>query len=108
MRELEGARSGSLFASPLLTHRWADGPELNAQLRDSILQHARRHPGTELTNVGGWHSEPGTLEFCGNAGQRLIRHMNEMVKEATLRLYAKFSRPPQPSSWTLSAWANIN
>jgi uncharacterized protein (TIGR02466 family) len=34
--------------------------------------------------------------------------MNEMIEEATLRLYAEFSRPPQPLSWVLSAWANIN
>jgi uncharacterized protein (TIGR02466 family) len=34
--------------------------------------------------------------------------MNEMIEEATLRLYAEFSRPPQPLSWILSAWANIN
>src|SRR5215475_4526240 len=94
MRELEGAQSGSVFATPLLTHIWADGPQLNAQLRDSILEHARRHPGTELTNVGGWHSEPGTLEFCGTAGQRLIRHMDAMIKEAALRLYAEYARAP--------------
>lgn len=108
MRELEGAQSGSVFTTPLLTHIWADGPQLNAQLRDSILKHARRHPGTELTNVGGWHSEPGTLEFCGTAGQRLIRHMDAMIKEATLRLYAEYTRTPQPLSWILSAWANVN
>jgi uncharacterized protein (TIGR02466 family) len=108
MRELERARSGSLFARPLPSHRWSDGSELNAQLRESILEHARRHPGKARTNVGGWHSEPGTLEFCGTAGKRLIRHMNEMIEEATLRLYAEFSRPPQPLSWVLSAWANIN
>ena len=91
-----------------MTHVWPDGSELNAQLRDSILAHARRHPGTDLTNVGGWHSEPETLEFCGNAGQRLIRHMDAMIKEATLRLYAEFARPPQRLSWILSAWANVN
>ena len=91
-----------------MTHVWPDGSELNAQLRDSILAHARRHPGTDLTNVGGWHSEPETLEFCGNAGQRLIRHLDAMIKEATLRLYAEFARPPQRLSWILSAWANVN
>jgi uncharacterized protein (TIGR02466 family) len=108
MRELERSRSGSLFASPLLTHRWADGPELNASLRESILDHAGRHPGTDLTNYGGWHSEYGTLEFCGDAGKRLIRHMHDMVEEATSRLYAEFAQKPRPTSWALSAWANVN
>lgn len=109
MRELERASFGSFFASPLLEHMWADGPELNVQLRESILEHARRHPGKELTNVGGWHSETGRLEFCGSAGERLIRHMREMTQEATRRLYAEFSsRPPEPLGWALTAWANIN
>ena len=108
MRELEGARSGNLFATPLLSHVWADGAELNPQLRESILEYARRHPGRTRTNVGGWHSEPGMLEFCEGAGQRLIRHMSDMIEEATRRLYAEFSRPAQPTSWILSAWANVN
>lgn len=108
IRVLEGARFGSLFASPLLEHIWADGAALNVHLRDSILVHARRHPGEERTNVGGWHSEAGGLEFCGNAGKRLINHMHEMTEEATHRLYAMFSRAPDPLSWTLSAWANVN
>ena len=108
MSELEKARSESLFATPLLSHLWADGTELNPQLRDSILAHERRHSGTDLTNVGGWHSERGTLEFCGNAGQLLIGHMHEMIEEATRRLYTEFGRPSQPLSWVLSAWANVN
>jgi uncharacterized protein (TIGR02466 family) len=108
MRELAGARSASLFATPLLSHVWADGPELNPALRDAILEYARYHPGLQRTNAGGWHSEPGLLEFCGEAGMRLVRHMHTMVEEATFRLYAEFSRQPQPLNWVLSAWANVN
>src|SRR5439155_6259995 len=67
MRELESARSGSLFATLVLSHVWPDGSELNSQLRQSILEHACRSPGKTRTNVGGWHSEPGMLEFCGGA-----------------------------------------
>lgn len=108
MRELERARSGNLFASPLLTHVWADGAELNAPLREAILGYELQHPGEALTNFGGWHSETGRLHFCGSAGERLIRHMHEMVEEATHRLYREFSQPPRPLEWSLSAWANIN
>ena len=59
------------------------------------LRHARQHPGEERTNVGGWHSETGVLEFCGDAGKRLIHHIHEMTEEATRRLYAEFYRPPE-------------
>jgi hypothetical protein len=108
MREVENARFGRLFASPFLGHMWADGPELNTQLRESSMQHARQFPGETLTNIGGWHSGTGVLEFCGSVAQRLMYHMREMIQQATLRLYAEFRRPPEPLSWTLSAWANIN
>jgi uncharacterized protein (TIGR02466 family) len=107
-RELAEARSGNLFASPLLSHIWADAAELNSPLRESILNQARLGPGSQLTNVGGWHSGPGLLEFCGRAGERLIQHMREMVEEATARLYAEFSRSAQRVDWVLSAWANVN
>jgi uncharacterized protein (TIGR02466 family) len=108
MRELDGARLAGFFATPVLEHLWADGAELNALLRDSILEHARRHPGKERTNVGGWHSETGVLEFCGSAGERLVGHMREMIDEATIRLHAEYSQPAKPLSWTLGAWANVN
>jgi hypothetical protein len=48
--------------------------------------------------MGGWHSEPGLLGFCGDAGAQLIGRMDAIVKEATLRLYAEFGRTPQRTS----------
>jgi hypothetical protein len=50
MRELESARSGSLFATLVLSHVWPDGSELDPQLRQRILEHARRNPGKTRTN----------------------------------------------------------
>ena len=105
---LENARFAGLFATPLLSHVWADAAELNPLLRERILAHEARHPGRARTNMGGWHSETGLLEFCGDAGARLIAHMHAMVEEATRRLYADFGRPPQTTNWVLSAWANVN
>jgi uncharacterized protein (TIGR02466 family) len=109
VHELGRAHFGDFFSTPLLEHVWSDGPELNTQLRASILDHAQEHPGRSLTNAGGWHSATGLLEFCGNAGQRLIGHMQAMTQEATMRLYAAYSAtPPESLGWTLSAWANVN
>jgi uncharacterized protein (TIGR02466 family) len=108
MSGLKGMSSGSLFATPVMEYLWPDGPELNPRLRDCILEHARQHPGMKQTNVGGWHSATGQLEFCGSAGERLIHHIREMTAEATGRLFALNGRPPEPLSWTLTAWANIN
>ena len=108
MLNLQAMGSGSLFGTPIMEYMWPDATELNPQLRDAILRHARHHAGTKLSNVGGWQSESGLLEFCGPAGERLVRHMYEMVEEATTRLYAEFARPRPSFGWTFSAWANIN
>jgi len=108
MGELEKARSAKLFATPALAHVWADAAELNGLLRDAILAHEQTRPSVELTNVGGWHSEIGRLEFCGAAGERLLHRMLEMTEEATRRLFADSGREMEPMSWTLSAWANVN
>src|SRR5215472_9158733 len=105
---LEQAILASLFGTPVLSHYRAENSELNAQLRESILQHERWHSGTTQTNVGGWHSTPAMLEFCGDAGKRLINQMQVMIEEATCRLYTEFGRPPQPLNWLLSTWANVN
>lgn len=108
MQALEAARSANLFGTPVLTYYWDESAALNAALRDAILAHEGTHRGATLTNFGGWHSEPGTLGFCGAAGTRLIDWMRAMTDEATRRLHAEFGQAPPPLEWTLSAWANVN
>jgi uncharacterized protein (TIGR02466 family) len=105
---LREGRFENLFGSPVLSRVWSDASELNPSLRDAILGHRRQHPGRDLTNFGGWHSAPGTLEFCGDCGRRLVAHMREMIDEATARLFAEFGRAPQATNWIFSAWANVN
>jgi len=108
MSELAKAKLTNLFATPLLAHLWSDAAELNDDLRTRILAYESDNPGERKTNVGGWHSEAGQLEFCGDAGRRLIRHMYEMADEATRRVLAECGQPSRPMRWTLHAWVNVN
>jgi uncharacterized protein (TIGR02466 family) len=108
MQELESARLANLFASPLMVHVWSDGPALNEELRPRILAQQQNSAGEQKNNIGGWHSETGQLEFCGDAGRRLVRHMYEMADEATRRLLIEFGQPPRSMRWTLYAWVNVN
>ena len=101
-------RYGSPWGSPLLDYVWPDSDGLNARLREAVLRHEREGPGAALTNVGGWHSEPGTLGFCGPAGEQLVQRILAATDEATARLYADFDRPPARLAWSLTAWANVN
>ena len=108
MQTLQDARFGFLFGSPVFHHVWSDAAQVNAQLRASILDQEREHPGKALSNYGGWHSETGALEFCGDAGRRLIDYTQRVIEEATRRLYSGFGRAAAPLSWKISAWANVN
>lgn len=106
--ELASAKTSNLFASPLMSHVWSDAAELNDALCERILAHEKVSRGVPYTNVGGWHSEIGQLDFCGDAGRRLIRHMYEMADEATRRVFMDSQQPVKPVHWTLDAWANVN
>jgi uncharacterized protein (TIGR02466 family) len=108
MPELESAKLTNLFATPLMVHVWSDAAELNEELRARIFAHQKASAGENKTNIGGWHSETGQLEFCGDAGRRLIRHMYEMADEATRRTLVEFGHAPRPMRWTLYAWVNVN
>lgn len=108
MPDPSAARYNTIFATPLITHVWADGPELNAALREHITARAAERPGIGKSNQGGWHSETGQLEFCGEAGRTLVRHMQELADEATRRAFAEHGQVPPEYRWTVSAWVNIN
>jgi uncharacterized protein (TIGR02466 family) len=100
------------FPAPFMAFVWPDGAALNEKLRRRILEHASRSSGPQKSNSGGWHSEAGQLEFCGDAGRRLVRHMYEMADEATRRTIDELPSQPRMSRrsfrWTLHAWANVN
>ena len=110
--DFSAATFNHLFPAPFMAFIWPDGAELNQELRPRILEHARRSGGMQKSNFGGWHSEAGQLEFCGDAGRRLLRHMYEMADEGTRRTLAEIPSPPRMSRWTftwkLDAWANVN
>ncbi len=108
MSDFSTTRYAHVFTTPLLTHHWEDGPEINPLLRERILAHESESRGVGKSNRGGWHSDAGQLEFCGDAGGRLVDHMQEFADEATRRILADHGRPMEPVRWTLSAWANVN
>jgi uncharacterized protein (TIGR02466 family) len=91
-----------------MIHIWPEAAELNDELRSRILSHRQSHSGESKSNIGGWHSDAGRLEFCGDAGRRLLRYMYDLTDEATRRVLTEFGQPMRPFRWTLYAWANVN
>ena len=105
---MEGTHYTNLFGSPLMAHKWEESGALNEDLRSRILAFSESNPGVSKTNVGGWHSESGLLEFCGAAGGELVRRIHAICNEATARLLREYGHKPQEFRWTLHAWANVN
>ena len=108
MPDFSKTRYKNIFTTPLLTHVLEDGPELNALLRERILAHETESGGIAKSNHGGWHSQTGQLEFCGDPGQRLVRHMHAFGDEATRRVLGEHPQQIVPIRWTLHAWVNVN
>lgn len=102
------ARLANVFATPLVTCVLQGMSELNEALRSAILAHRSASSGVSKSNRGGWHSEIGALEFCGDAGERLVSHMRELGDEATRRVFAEFREPIAALQWKVYAWANVN
>lgn len=108
MADVRSARFTNLFATPLIAHVIDDAAELNAELTAQVLAHRAASAGERKSNEGGWHSEAGELEFCGDPGRILRRHMYELADEATRRVLAEAGQPLRSMRWTLDAWANVN
>lgn len=97
-----------LFSVPLMTYVWPNSAGLNEQLRECILSHAAQDRGVQATNIGGWHSANGELEFLGELREPLFQRMLAMVNEATGRLAGDRGAPSIAVRWSFLAWANIS
>jgi len=108
---LREARLAHLFAVPFLSHIWRDSDALNQDLRRHILAYERDSTTTRSvrkSNVGGWQSESGRLEWCETPGKALIARMLAMANEATRQVLAAYGKQLPAFNWTLEAWANVN
>lgn len=97
-----------VFSVPLITHVWTDCAALNEQLRARILAHAAVDQGVQATNLGGWHSANGQLEFLGELREPLLQRMLLMTNHATNKLVTELGLTPVTLQWSFLAWANIS
>jgi len=108
MAELDKLRLEYCFASPIVRHVWIDSAALNEELKRQILAHEGESRGQSKSNIGGWHSETGLLEWCGEAGKTLVGRMVELANRATAQLLLAQEVKPSEFGWTLQAWANVS
>lgn len=107
-QSLAGARLRHLFFVPVLAHRWEDSEGLNAALEAAVLDQEGSSPGVHRSNVGGWHSEPGLLDWAREAGRSLVSRMVAMANHATRLVFREHEVSGPRFGWKMSAWANLN
>lgn len=97
----------NLGASPLFTHVWPDCHELNAQLRQIVLERMAVSPGLKKSNCGGWQSERNLQLWGGPAIEELLERMHAMLREV---IRATVDDPDDIllNGWDIEAWANVN
>lgn len=97
----------NIFTVPLITCQWDDSAALHAELLASISTHQKGYQGDGRSNVGGWRSETGQLEFLGNAGREVIARMQSVVSEATRVLFQQQGLNAPQIRYQLQGWANV-
>lgn len=108
--KLRDTRLAQFFATPFLSYLWPDCDELNQDLRRRILAHERdsASKGVSKSNVGGWQSETGRLEWCGEAGKALVARMIALANEATRQVLEAYGKRSPAFTWVVESWANVN
>jgi uncharacterized protein (TIGR02466 family) len=99
-----GLQVVSLFATPIVLIDLPDAAALSADLRRTILEREKSHPGTEHSNLGGWQSEWDMDRWGGAPAIKLLAVARNSANKVTT------NRQGQPVSiaWKANMWANIN
>ncbi|MDE1167944.1 MAG: TIGR02466 family protein [Pseudomonas sp.] len=97
-----------LFPTPLASIVHPDHVQLNAALRQVILQHSVEHPGTRHSNDGGWQSQDNFPEWAGEPGRQLLAFAQELANQVSAVNSPEHGLIEARLTWNYSAWANIN
>ena len=93
-----------MFATPCVTADLPDAPALNAELRKTIGEREKSHPGTQHSNLGGWQSDWDMDRWGGAASIRLLAFARNIANRATTDRQGKLVA----LTWRANMWANIN
>jgi uncharacterized protein (TIGR02466 family) len=93
-----------LFVTPTVLLDVPDRSALCADLRKTILEREKAHPGTEHSNLGGWQSE-WDMERWGGAGAiKLLAIARNTANKVTTNRQGQ----AVVLTWKANMWANIN
>ncbi len=94
----------SIFATPIVLNDVPDAATLNTELRRTILEREKSHPGTEHSNLGGWQSEWDMDRWGGAAAIKLLAIARNTANRVTTNRQGQSVNV----TWKANMWANIN
>ena len=96
-----------MFATPIAVHQWPDSEAINAELAELVLAKEGEEGGVQLSNVGGWHSNPDFFSWDAacirTIGDRIVRMVAEMTRVTMAQQIAG-----RNFNFALKGWANVN
>jgi len=96
-----------LFVVPFASCVWNDCAELNAAVLGRVFAHEKVYRGDNRSNVGGWRSETGQLEFLGEPGRELLVRLQAAAHEASRQVFTERGLAMPELRWQVQAWANV-
>ena len=94
-----------IFPTPVFSYFLRDVQELNAQLRDMILEREIAANSVTRSNQGGWQSEPDLFTWRSPAISELQEYIGHAVNIASLRAIGQTA---PKFKVTLYGWATVN
>lgn len=99
------SRVTGIFDTPVIVDEVPDSGALNDALRTVILDRQRKSEGVSISNVGGWHSDTGMVDWGGEQARALCQRIVELADAYTIDLKAKDGPRHR---WAAEMWANVS
>lgn len=93
-----------LFPTPVVSFRLPEHQRINAALEAAILAREAAVASVQHSNLGGWQSPTDFPQWCGEAGQAVLRAAVHLANQITCDRQGR----PVETRWRMNAWANVN
>lgn len=94
----------SYFATPVAVVELPRATDINAALREIVLERERSCASVEHSNLGGWQSAWDFHQWCGEPGNAVLN----AARNTADRLTADRQGQRVKVAWKMNSWANIN
>lgn len=93
------------FSTPIVTDRLASAEGMHV-LREAIMRRrAEDRDGVQISNIGGWHSDTGMIDWGGEAARALAYKVMTLADRYTVDVRAGGERR---FDWMPEMWANVS